>query len=456
MKGKTNLKKGAILSAALFSVLLLSVFSSNVSAVHGRIWPATIILRPSVMIYEATTATSQFEITNLDSKQAEVNIAPNNNLNDYVDINTPYVFLEPGQSEIITFDIVVSDALQHTGDIFVTFSEPAISYTYFVDLSIYPTSGGYAANTHAPDAPTDLTPRDDYCGRDVTVSWTAASDDDGNNIVYEFTLDNNNDFSSKIDDGIVVGTEKTFHLEPGLYFWRIRSYDGRYTSQWVTSSFKINEPLECGSKIDELENRIENLENRFDPLEALVNAIRSAVCSLGDFSFCSGGPTECAGTDTECGLGGVCQNCNMLDSCYSGYYRDYYCSSQACSYTSSCTEACCDLQYGDPAAYCSSGVCNAPVGGCVDACTAGDTRCSGDYIQTCADYDPDECVEWGGDQLCDNGCFNGECAELCIESGNECQADGDCCSDSCVNVRVCVSYNFHGVCSRYVYQWECQ
>jgi len=43
-----------------------------------------------------------------------------------------------------------------------------------------------------------------------------------------------------------------------------------------------------------------------------------------------------------------------------------------------------------------------PVGGvpCSNECSSGQTRCNGDYLQTCGDYDADECLEWGGDDDC--------------------------------------------------------
>jgi len=54
------------------------------------------------------------------------------------------------------------------------------------------------------------------------------------------------------------------------------------------------------------------------------------------------------------------ENCNSHDGCYSGYYRDYYCSGGSCKYSSSCTESCCDAYYGNSNAYCSGGTCYPP------------------------------------------------------------------------------------------------
>jgi len=54
------------------------------------------------------------------------------------------------------------------------------------------------------------------------------------------------------------------------------------------------------------------------------------------------------------------ENCDNKDGCYSGYYRDYYCSGGSCTYTQSCTESCCDQYYGNSYAYCSGGTCYPP------------------------------------------------------------------------------------------------
>lgn len=457
---KTSAKawKKMAFSVMIMSIFMLSVYTSEAVAVHGRIWPATIIMNPSVRIFESTTGSSYVEVTNLDTASADVFIEPNVDLNDYVDINTPYFFLEPGQTANVTFDIAVKDALQHTGDLFITFKDTAVTYSYFVSLRIYPVATGTVANTQSPTAPTGLSPRADYCTRDVTVSWTASTDSDTPTVVYQFELDNNNDFASRKDTGVIVGTDHKFHLEPGLYFWRIRAYDGKQYSAWASSSFKINDPLECMDRMAQLEQRITQLESRFNVLENLVNAIKAGVCTLGTFQFCSGTPTQCAGSDTECGLGGICQNCNLLDGCYSGLYRNYGCSSQSCEYTSSCTEACCDALYQNASAYCSSGVCNAPPtgGSCTNECTSGQTRCSGNYSQTCGNYDQDSCTEWNTGTLCANGCLNGACQQACVAKGGDCTVGSDCCSGTCSFTKTCTAYDIRGICSRYTYKWTCQ
>jgi len=82
---------------------------------------------------------------------------------------------------------------------------------------------------------------------------------------------------------------------------------------------------------------------------------------------CSGNP-YCSGNvryyNFHCNNGSCVaqssENCDNYDGCYSGYYRDYYCSGGSCTYTSSCTESCCDQYYGNSYAYCSGGTCYPP------------------------------------------------------------------------------------------------
>ncbi len=55
------------------------------------------------------------------------------------------------------------------------------------------------------------------------------------------------------------------------------------------------------------------------------------------------------------------ENCDSYDGCYSGYYRDYYCSNGSCTFSSICIEACCDQYHNNPSAYCSGGTCFGPL-----------------------------------------------------------------------------------------------
>lgn len=100
------------------------------------------------------------------------------------------------------------------------------------------------------------------------------------------------------------------------------------------------------------------------------------TCGDLNYHYCDGDTVKYMGY--VC-ISGTCQgsvvgqeNCNSYDGCNSGYYRDYYCSSGSCAYTSSCTETCCDQYYGSSNAYCSAGTCYPPCTNhaqCSQACT---------------------------------------------------------------------------------------
>jgi len=77
---------------------------------------------------------------------------------------------------------------------------------------------------------------------------------------------------------------------------------------------------------------------------------------------------------------------------------------------------------------CQSGVC---VSSCTDECSSGQTRCLGNYKQTCGDYDADSCTEWGGGVLCQYGCSNGECISCVSHSTYKCYGDDVYWYNSC-------------------------
>ncbi len=85
---------------------------------------------------------------------------------------------------------------------------------------------------------------------------------------------------------------------------------------------------------------------------------------------------------------------------------------------------------------CSNGAC---VVTCVSTCTQGTTRCVGNSLETCGNYDSDPCLEWGGLMLCPNGatCSNNVCGTQC---GDECSAPGDV---SCLGngIRTCGQFD---------------
>jgi hypothetical protein len=82
-------------------------------------------------------------------------------------------------------------------------------------------------------------------------------------------------------------------------------------------------------------------------------------------------------------------------------------------------------------------------GGCSDDCSFGETRCNGDYRQTCGDYDCDDCLEWpsstsgAGNELCEDRCVNGQCIS-CTDADSDgfyvesnCGTEVDCDDDTC-------------------------
>jgi len=85
--------------------------------------------------------------------------------------------------------------------------------------------------------------------------------------------------------------------------------------------------------------------------------------------------------------------------------------------------------------WCENGEC---VTVCSDECTSGQRRCNGDAVQTCGNYDGDQCMEWGGDQSCTCGCSGTACITGACQPGQTTTvACGNCgtqtrtCSDTC-------------------------
>ena len=86
------------------------------------------------------------------------------------------------------------------------------------------------------------------------------------------------------------------------------------------------------------------------------------------------------------------------------------------------------------AAVLSSAGCTTGRAGCFDECFAGTTRCNGDSVESCGDYDEDACNEFGNATACNMGdsCSNGACGNPAV------------CSDDCAaaGTTVCVGDSF--------------
>ena len=60
---------------------------------------------------------------------------------------------------------------------------------------------------------------------------------------------------------------------------------------------------------------------------------------------------------------------------------------------------------------------------CQNECSSGQTRCSGNILESCNDQDGDGCLEWEEEETCEYGCENGHCiasykADIFVSSYN--------------------------------------
>ncbi len=55
---------------------------------------------------------------------------------------------------------------------------------------------------------------------------------------------------------------------------------------------------------------------------------------------------------------------------------------------------------------------------CSNECSSGSKQCSGNGVQTCGNYDSDECLEWNSAVACESGkvCSSGECVTQCTDT----------------------------------------
>jgi hypothetical protein len=170
-----------------------------------------------------------------------------------------------------------------------------------------------------------------------------------------------------------------------------------------------------------------------DACGGLRSRITYTAASAGTYTIREGcyAATSCTGTVAwrTSGGGGGCAN-----ECSSGQKRcidgDAW---QECGNWDA--DAC--LEWGGwwscgqsyPGTTCSNGYC---VGSCANECSSGQKRClDSDAWQECGNYDPDQCLEWGGWWSCSQSypgttCSNGYCVGSC---SNECSAGQKRCLD---------------------------
>jgi len=88
--------------------------------------------------------------------------------------------------------------------------------------------------------------------------------------------------------------------------------------------------------------------------------------------------------------------------------------------------------------YCDEGEC---VSECQDACSLGQTSCGIGGVETCADHDQDGCLEWGGWSACgeEQTCQAGECV---LDCSRQCtQGIQRCAPGSVEGIETCAEYD---------------
>lgn len=134
--------------------------------------------------------------------------------------------------------------------------------------------------------------------------------------------------------------------------------------------------------------------------------------------------------DEDCPEGYVCENERCVPECVPDC-TDKKCGDDGCGGScGNCSELY-DISY-----YCNNYTCINETTECVDECTSGEKKCSGNYLYTCGNYNDDDCLEWGNKIKCVKGCDNQ--TNKCINQTTS--GDGDSCIDAgyyCVSPLKC-------------------
>jgi len=180
-------------------------------------------------------------------------------------------------------------------------------------------------------------------------------------------------------------------------------------------------------------------------MQSDARVVLAAVCLVAGLAALPGCTCQCGGAD-------------CADECQAGTTR--------CA--GALVETCLDvdddvcLEYGTPSSCpagmgCSFGECT-DIADCADECMTGETVCSGDATQSCAEFDADGCTDLGPaepcapGQSCSNGVCGESCADECPDGALECAGmvaqrfcgnwDSDPCNDwsppvVCPNSQIC-------------------
>ncbi len=93
-----------------------------------------------------------------------------------------------------------------------------------------------------PTTPVALTPSNNSLCQvlDLEFSWSASSDPDGDDLIYQIDIASDEDFSSIERSGKTANTSKIFNLNKGVhYFWRVKSIDGDQASSEYSSTWQF-------------------------------------------------------------------------------------------------------------------------------------------------------------------------------------------------------------------------
>ncbi len=161
-------------------------------------------------------------------------------------------------------------------------------------------------------------------------------------------------------------------------------------------------------------------------------ALNQRQCSGNGYQVCGNHDDDAClewGVVSACPAGQACANGECAERCANACAEDSkQCQGNGVQTCGNFNEDPC-LEWGAVAPCpdgqtCSGGVCNVA---CGDECVRGNTRCAPGGVQTCGNFDDDECSDWGAAAPCAEGefCSNGECAVQC---NDECARGAKRCS----------------------------
>ncbi len=93
-----------------------------------------------------------------------------------------------------------------------------------------------------PTTPVALSPANNSLCQvlDLEFSWSAATDPDGDDLIYQIDIASDESFLSIERSGKTANTSKIFNLNKGvLYFWRVKSIDGDQASSEYSSTWQF-------------------------------------------------------------------------------------------------------------------------------------------------------------------------------------------------------------------------